>query len=122
MEHHWKNEQEARQEILSAVSAYYHEYKENKKLFQPGDRVTYAARVFDEKEMCSLVDSALDTVNGEVRLTDTIGDLGTSSFYPPHHSNTDRIMRDTFWVGGYPGMTDEMLDYMAQTIIEAVRL
>ena len=34
--------------------------------------------------------------------------------------NTDRIMRDTFWVGVYPGMTDEMLDYMAKTIREAV--
>ncbi len=34
--------------------------------------------------------------------------------------NTDRIMRDTFWVGVYPGMTDEMIDYMAQVICEAV--
>ena len=30
--------------------------------------------------------------------------------------NTDRIMRDTFWVGVYPGMTDEMIDYMAAVI------
>ena len=36
--------------------------------------------------------------------------------------NTDRIMRDTFWVGVYPGMTDEMIDYMAKIIIEAVNL
>ncbi|MCR5102562.1 MAG: lipopolysaccharide biosynthesis protein RfbH [Butyrivibrio sp.] len=34
--------------------------------------------------------------------------------------NTDRIMRDTFWVGVYPGMTDDMIDYMAKTICEAV--
>ena len=34
--------------------------------------------------------------------------------------NTDRIMRDAFWVGVYPGMTDEMIDYMAKTILEAV--
>ncbi len=34
--------------------------------------------------------------------------------------NTDRIMKDTFWVGVYPGMTDEMIDYMAATIIAAV--
>jgi len=34
--------------------------------------------------------------------------------------NTDRIMRDTFWVGVYPGMTDEMLDYMIKIIKEAV--
>lgn len=36
-------------------------------------------------------------------------------------ANTDRIMRDTFWVGVYPGMTDEMVDYMARVIKEAVR-
>lgn len=35
-------------------------------------------------------------------------------------TNTDRIMRDTFWVGLYPGMTDEMIDYMARVIREAV--
>ena len=35
-------------------------------------------------------------------------------------SVTDRIMRDTFWVGLYPGMTDAMLDHMAQVIREAV--
>ena len=34
--------------------------------------------------------------------------------------NTDRIMRDTFWVGVYPGMTDEKIDYMARGIKEAV--
>lgn len=34
--------------------------------------------------------------------------------------NTDRIMRDTFWIGVYPGMTDEMIDYMAKTLSEAV--
>ncbi|MEG0813165.1 MAG: lipopolysaccharide biosynthesis protein RfbH [Clostridium sp.] len=34
--------------------------------------------------------------------------------------NTDRIMRDTFWVGVYPGMSDDMIDYMAKTIREAV--
>ena len=34
--------------------------------------------------------------------------------------NTDRIMRDTFWVGVYPGMTDEIIDYMAKFIREAV--
>lgn len=33
---------------------------------------------------------------------------------------TDRIMRDTFWIGVYPGMNTEMLDYMADIIIEAV--
>lgn len=36
-------------------------------------------------------------------------------------TNTDRIMEDTFWVGVYPGMTDEIIDYMAKTIKEAVK-
>ena len=35
-------------------------------------------------------------------------------------TNTDRIMQDTFWVGVYPGMSDEMIDYMAATIREAI--
>lgn len=35
-------------------------------------------------------------------------------------ANTDRIMNDTFWVGVYPGMTDEKLVYMAKIIKEAV--
>lgn len=60
MAYTWKNEQEARQEILSAVTAYYHTYKEKTEGFQPGDRIPYAGRVFDEKEMCNLVESALD--------------------------------------------------------------
>ena len=34
--------------------------------------------------------------------------------------NTDRIMNDTFWVGVYPGMTYEMIDFMGKTIIEGV--
>ena len=34
----------------------------------------------------------------------------------------DQIMQDTFWVGVYPGMSDEMIDYMAKTILEAVKL
>lgn len=34
--------------------------------------------------------------------------------------NTDRIMNYTFWVGVYPGMTDEKIDYMAKVIKEAL--
>ena len=30
--------------------------------------------------------------------------------------NTDRIMRDTFWIGVYPGMTQEMLEVMVKEI------
>ena len=35
--------------------------------------------------------------------------------------NTDFIMNNTFWVGVYPGMTDEMIDYMSKIILEAVK-
>lgn len=35
-------------------------------------------------------------------------------------TNTDRIMRDTFWVGVYPGMTEQMISYMVSTIYDAV--
>lgn len=34
--------------------------------------------------------------------------------------NTDRIMNDTFWVGVYPGMTDEKLSYVVKIIKKAV--
>lgn len=33
-------------------------------------------------------------------------------------TNTDRIMRDTFWIGVYPGMTDEMIDTMIMAITD----
>ena len=35
---------------------------------------------------------------------------------------TDRIMKDTFWVGMYPGMTEEKLDYMSDMLHEAAVL
>ena len=35
-------------------------------------------------------------------------------------TNTNFIMNNSFWVGVYPGMTDEMIDYMAKVILEAV--
>ena len=56
----WNNEEEARQEIKELVADYYHQFKENRKEFEPGDRINYASRVFDEKEMQSLTDATLD--------------------------------------------------------------
>lgn len=34
--------------------------------------------------------------------------------------NTDFVMTNTFWIGVYPGMTEEMLQYMISTIKEFV--
>lgn len=56
----WKNEQEAREQIKALVAQYYHDFKEDRKPFEPGDRITYAARVYDEREMCALTDAMLD--------------------------------------------------------------
>lgn len=53
---------------------------------------------------------AFDSIRG----TDAYRVVGTLD-------NTDFIMNNSFWVGVYPGMTDEMIDYMAESIIEAVR-
>ena len=32
--------------------------------------------------------------------------------------NTDFVMNNTFWIGVYPGLTDEMIDYMVSTVDE----
>mgnify|MGYP000785175914 FL=1 len=56
----WKNEQEARNEIKELVTKYYHAFKEKKEPYQEGQRISYAGRVFDEKEMCALTDATLD--------------------------------------------------------------
>ena len=59
----WTNETEAREQIKSLVAEYYKDFKiplESKESFKPGDRVSYASRVYDEKEMMSLTDAMLD--------------------------------------------------------------
>lgn len=45
--------------IFQSVAQYYEEHC--KKLpYRPGDRINYAGRVYDQEELCSLVDAALD--------------------------------------------------------------
>lgn len=49
-----------KREVLELVKHYYEEHHAPKKAFEPGDRINYAGRVYDEEEMCNLVDAALD--------------------------------------------------------------
>ena len=51
---------------------------------------------------------------------DELREAGTGYRVVGDLDNTDRIMKDTFWVGVYPGMTDEKIDYMVETIKKAV--
>lgn len=55
----WNNEQDARKEILQSVADYYKEFKQPKP-YELGDRINYAGRVFDEKEMQALTEATLD--------------------------------------------------------------
>ena len=48
-----------KEQILELVKKYYKEEHQKKK-YETGDRITYAARVYDEAEMLNLVDSALE--------------------------------------------------------------
>lgn len=56
----WNTEEEARKEILQSITDYYHQFKEDKCEYVEGDKVPYAGRVYDEKEMCSLTEATLD--------------------------------------------------------------
>lgn len=58
----WNSEAEAREEIKGLVAQYYEQFKkpEQEKPFEEGDRISYASRVYDEKEMLSLTDATLD--------------------------------------------------------------
>ena len=54
------SEQEMRGEILALVREYCEKYHAPKEGFEPGDRLPYAARVYDHEEMENLVASALE--------------------------------------------------------------
>lgn len=64
-----KTEEQAKQQILEMVAEYCDTYH-NKKNFEAGDRIPYASRVYDSKEMCNLVDSALEFWLTSGRYTD----------------------------------------------------
>ena len=49
-----------RREVIEAAIKYY-EFKHKKPpIFSPGDRIPYAGRIFDEKEIVALIDASLD--------------------------------------------------------------
>lgn len=58
----WKNESEAREQIKNLITRFYNDFRKSDKSeeFKPGDRICYASRMFDEKEMQRLTDAMLD--------------------------------------------------------------
>ena len=64
-----KSKEEATKEILESVKEYYAKFMQ-KPEYKDGDRISYASRVFDEKEMVNLVDSSLEFWLTSGRYTD----------------------------------------------------
>ena len=54
-----KTTEQATEQLLESVKEYYKAFMQ-KPEYKDGDRISYASRVFDEKEMVSLVDSSLE--------------------------------------------------------------
>ena len=63
-------EQQAREQILGIVDNYCRNYHNQEKTFKEGDRIPYASRVYDSKELVNLVDSALEFWLTSGRYTD----------------------------------------------------
>jgi CDP-6-deoxy-D-xylo-4-hexulose-3-dehydrase len=57
-----KNDQEEalRKKAIDAAIQYYEFRHKTSKDFQPGDRIPYAGRVFDDREVAALIDASLD--------------------------------------------------------------
>jgi CDP-4-dehydro-6-deoxyglucose reductase, E1 len=51
---------ELREQAIRAAIAYYEFKHQDRQPFVPGDRISYAGRVFDEREIANLIDSSLD--------------------------------------------------------------
>lgn len=64
------NEKQAREQILKMVSEYCDKFHNPKKPFSEGDRIPYAARVYNSDEMVNLVDSSLEFWLTSGRYTD----------------------------------------------------
>ena len=64
-----KTKEEATKEILNSVKEFYKKFMV-KPEYKDGDRISYASRVFDEKEMMNLTDSALEFWLTSGRYTD----------------------------------------------------
>lgn len=75
------NEKQAKEAILAGVKEYCDTFHNQKKPFEPGDRIPYASRVYNHEEMVNLVDSALEfwltsgryTVEFEKKLAEYLG-------------------------------------------------
>ena len=63
-------EQQAREQILKLTEEYCNTFHNKKKPFTEGDRIPYASRVYDSKEMVNLVDSSLEFWLTSGRYTD----------------------------------------------------
>ncbi|WP_297416998.1 lipopolysaccharide biosynthesis protein RfbH [Clostridium sp.] len=55
-----KTETQAREEILDSIKEYYNMFLKKETKFNEGDKISYSGRIFDENEICSLIDSSLD--------------------------------------------------------------
>lgn len=99
----WKNESEAKADIESLVAQYYHKFKESKTTFKPGDRIAYAGRVFDEKELCALTDAMLDFW------------LTSGKFADEFEENFEKIMNVKFAHLVNSGSSANLLAFMALT-------
>ena len=63
-------QEEAKKQILELVASYAKRFHNQNSDFKDGDRISYASRVYDEKEMVNLVDSALEFWLTSGRYTD----------------------------------------------------
>lgn len=55
-----RTKNEIRQEIISLVKEYHRAEQDTVEPFQPGQRIPYCRRIYDEQERINLVDSALE--------------------------------------------------------------